>query len=92
MKGKKDNKSKKGENVDNSLTKDDLEKEIQKYLKTNQNVQDPEELEPEDIKELNAKNEERQNELKKVIEEKNMDDLLKVCISAVNYFYILPKI
>jgi len=92
MKGKKDNKSKKGENVDNSLTKDDLEKEIQKYLKTNQNVQDPEELEPEDIKELNAKNEERQNELKKVIEEKNMDDLLKVCISAVNYFLILPKI
>ena len=88
MKGKKDNKSKKAEeNAENSLTKDDLEKEIQRYLKTNQDVKDPEELLPEEIEELNSNNEERQKELKKIIEERNLDDLLKICLSTVKNIF-----
>jgi hypothetical protein len=85
MKGKKEIKSKKEEKENKeNLTKDDLEKEIQKYLKTNQEILEADELEPEDIKELNGKNEERQNEFKKIVQEKNLDDLMKICLSAVN--------
>merc|ERR1712045_754974 len=67
-----------------SLIKDDLEKEIQKYLKTNQDVHNPEELEPELRNELNSKNEERQNELNKIIEGRSLDDLLKICLSTIS--------
>merc|ERR1711934_1145267 len=79
----KDNKKKLDDNTD-ALTKENLEKEIQKYLKTNQDIEDPEELDPEDIKLLNTKNEERQNEYKKIIDEKNMDNLLKFCLTTVS--------
>lgn len=84
MKGRKD-KNKKEENsnynAENKLTQEDLEKEIKKYLMINK--EDAEVLEPDDIKLLNVKNEERINTLKKLTTEKNSEELMRFCLSTV---------
>ena len=77
---------------DEGLNNEDLQKEIEKYLLVTQELKKFEQVDIVEENKLLSLQQEKKENLKKIIEEKNMDDLLNLLISNVNFIYFLKNL